>query len=130
MERSAEWMDQAEGDLAHAHYAQGGGFCDWACFSAQQASEKAVRAVLQKLGAEAWGHSVAELLGAVPGERAAPAALVEAAKELDKADIPSRSPDALPADSPRRLSSRGEAERLVAHAEGLVRFCQSLLASL
>jgi HEPN domain-containing protein len=62
MERSRDWMDQAQGDLGHAQHDLAHGFYDWACFSAQQAAEKAVKAVFQKLGAEAWGHSVADLL--------------------------------------------------------------------
>lgn len=62
MERSADWMDQAEGDLQHAHSDLKSGFYDWACFSTQQTAEKAFRAVFQKLGGEAWGHSVADLL--------------------------------------------------------------------
>lgn len=44
MERSADWIDQARGDLAHARQDLETGFYEWACFSAQQASEKAGRA--------------------------------------------------------------------------------------
>ncbi|MEM3486555.1 MAG: HEPN domain-containing protein, partial [Candidatus Methanomethyliaceae archaeon] len=62
MERSQDWMDQAEGDLVHAQNDAEHGFYDWSCFSAQQAAEKAVKAVFQRLGGEAWGHSVADLL--------------------------------------------------------------------
>lgn len=62
MERSRDWLDQAEGDLQHAQSDAEHGFYEWACFSAQQAAEKAVKAVFQKMGAEAWGHSVADLL--------------------------------------------------------------------
>jgi len=34
------------------------GIFEWACFVSQQAAEKAVKAVLQKMNATAWGHSV------------------------------------------------------------------------
>ncbi len=54
MERSADWMDQARGDLDHARSDVQGGFYEWACLSAQQAAAKAVKAVFQKLGREAW----------------------------------------------------------------------------
>ncbi len=57
MERAVDWMDQAQGDLAHAKSDVERGFYDWACFSAQQAAKKAVKAVFQKMGAEAWGPS-------------------------------------------------------------------------
>ncbi|MBI4493722.1 MAG: HEPN domain-containing protein [Chloroflexi bacterium] len=52
------------------------GFHDWACFSAQQAAEKTVKAVLQRLGAEAWGHAVFESRNSKsPVRGAAPAVL-------------------------------------------------------
>ena len=62
MERSADWMDQARGDLQHARSDVQGAFYDWACFSAQQAAEKAVKALFQRMGAVVWGYSVADLL--------------------------------------------------------------------
>lgn len=51
MERSKDWMDEAEGDLDHAKSDMERGFYNWACFSSQQASEKAVKAVFQKFNA-------------------------------------------------------------------------------
>ncbi len=50
MERSADWINEAEGDLEHAKNDVRGGFYNWACFSAQQAAKKAVKAVFQKMG--------------------------------------------------------------------------------
>ncbi|MCK4393262.1 HEPN domain-containing protein [Candidatus Bipolaricaulota bacterium] len=50
MERSADWMDTAQGDLEHAKSDVKGGFYNWACFSAQQAAEKAIKAVFQRMG--------------------------------------------------------------------------------
>ncbi len=55
-------MDQAEGDLKHALSDIEHGFYEWSCFSFQQTAEKAVKAVFQKMGAEAWGQSVSDLL--------------------------------------------------------------------
>lgn len=43
-------MVQAEGDLDHARSDMEHGYHNWACFSAQQAAEKAVKAVFQKMG--------------------------------------------------------------------------------
>lgn len=47
VERSVDWIDQAEGDLEHAKHDLKSGFYDWACFSAQQSAEKAVKAALK-----------------------------------------------------------------------------------
>lgn len=130
MERSADWMDEAEGDLEHARSDLQLGFYNWACFSAQQGAEKAVKAILQKLGADAWGHSVADLLAEVEQGRPVPAGLMDAALELDKVYISARHPDALPSGSPRRRYTRPEAERMVTYAEKILGFSQSLLSGL
>lgn len=130
MERSADWMDQAQGDLEHAKSDLAGGFYEWACFSAQQAAEKAVKALFQRWGEEAWGHSVADLLEAASGRVPVPEELKEGALELDKAYILARYPNAHPSGSPRRRYTRREAERLIDHAERILRFCENLLASL
>lgn len=127
MERSADWLDQARGDLEHARHDASAGFHDWACFSAQQAAEKAVKAVFQSMGAEAWGHSVSDLLQELSRTRPEAASLFDAALELDKAYIPARYPDAHPSGSPRRRYTKTEADRLVQHAERIVEWCAGLL---
>jgi HEPN domain-containing protein len=128
VERSADWLDQAQGDLAHAQHSMSGAFHDWACFAAQQAAEKAARAVLNRAGGETRGHSVADLLREVRGLHAVGDDLMDLALELDKVYIPARYPDAHPSGSPRRRYTRNEAERMVAHAEQIVRFCEGLLS--
>lgn len=130
MERSADWMDQAQGDLTHAKDDVGRGFYDWACFSAQQAAEKAVKAVFQKMGAEAWGHSVADLLDELAQSQHIPHELKDAALELDKAYIPTRYPNAHPSGSPRRRYTHTEAARTVTYAEKIVQFCEGLLSAI
>ncbi len=123
-------MDQAQGDLEHARHDLSAGFHDWACFSAHQAAEKAVKDVFQKLGSEAWGHSIADLLEELSTSQKVAGDLKDAGLELDKAYIPTRYPNAHPAGSPRRRYTRAEAERMVAHADQIVKFCESLLSTL
>jgi HEPN domain-containing protein len=123
-------MDQAESDLRHARSDLHGEFYDWACFSAQQAAEKAVKAVFQRMGAEAWGHSVADLLVELGRRRRVPDPLLEAALDLDKAYIPARYPNAHPSGSPRTRYTRAEAIRLIEHAAQILEFCSSLLSQL
>ncbi|MGQ9533329.1 MAG: HEPN domain-containing protein [Desulfotomaculales bacterium] len=130
MERSADWLDEAQGDLEHARNDLRTGFYNWACFSAQQAAEKAVKAVFQKLGAEAWGHSVTDLLRELGRHHPVPEELIEGALELDKAYIPARYPNAHPSGAPRRLYTAKEAQRLIAYADRIYRFCADLLPTL
>jgi len=128
MERSADWIAQARGDLEHARHDLAGAYFEWACFSAQQAAEKAVKAVFQKLGSEAWGHSVADLLQELERSQTVPQVLKDAALELDKAYIPARCPNAHPTGSPRTRYTRTEGERMLAHADRIVKFCEDLLS--
>ncbi len=128
MERSRDWMDQAEGDLEHAQSDMERGFYNWACFSSQQSAEKAAKAVFQKMGAEAWGHSVADLLKELSKRHPLPEELMNGALELDKAYIPTRYPNAHPSGSPRGRYTKEEASRLIAHAEKIVKFCADLLS--
>jgi HEPN domain-containing protein len=128
MERSADWMDQAEGDLEHARSDLKGGFYDWACFSSQQAAEKALKAVFQKLGAEAWGHSVADLLEELSKSRRIPEELMDLALELDKVYISARYPNAHPSGSPRKRYTKNEAQRIVEYAGRIVNFCKGILS--
>lgn len=100
---------------------------NWACFSAQQASEKAVKAIFQKMRAEAWGHSVADLLEELSSSYRLPGGLRDAALELDKAYIPARYPNAHPSGSPKNRYTREEARRLIGHAAKIVKFCSDLL---
>jgi len=121
-------MDQAERDLEHARNDMKHGFYEWACFSSQQAAEKAVKAVFQKIGAEAWGHSVADLLGELSKRYQVPEKLINGGLELDKAYIPTRYPNAHPSGSPRTRYIETEARRLISYAEEIINFCADLLS--
>lgn len=130
MERSQDWLDDARGDLEHARSDQERRYYNWACFSAQQAAENAIKAVFQKMGAEAWGHSVADLLSALAQRREVPQVLIDRGLELDKAYIPTRYPNAHPSGSARSRYTATEAERLIDHAREIIQFCESLLSQM
>jgi HEPN domain-containing protein len=128
MDRSKDWLDEAERDLEHAKSDILGGYYNWACFSAQQSAEKAVKAVFQKMSAEAWGHSVADLIMELSKRCEVPERLIDRALELDKAYIPTRYPNAHPSGSAGSKYTREEAKRLLRYAEEIVKFCSGLLS--
>jgi HEPN domain-containing protein len=128
VERSADWMAQAKRDLENARYEVKGGFYEWACFLSQQAAEKAVKAVFQRLGAEAFGRSVAGLMQRLGKKFKIERELVDIARELDKAYIPTRYPNASPEGAPYKLYTKREASRLIEHASRIVRRCEDLLS--
>jgi len=66
LNRSEDWFKQAVRDLEKARDSQAECRHEWACFVAQQATEKAVKAAHLYHGQEAWGHVVAKLLTKLP----------------------------------------------------------------
>jgi HEPN domain-containing protein len=96
--RARDWLAQAERDLEQARDSQAAGRHEWACFAAQQSAEKAVKALHQALGQEAWGHVVARLLRELPVE--VPEHLIEKAKVLDNFYIATRYANGHPEGAP------------------------------
>lgn len=107
MERSADWMYEAERDLEHARHDAAAEFHNWACFSAQQGAEKAVNAVFQKMGSEAWGHSVAGLLRELSTRKPIPQGLMEMAQErIRPTSLPATPMPSLPVPPANSITER------------------------
>ncbi|MGQ9525155.1 MAG: HEPN domain-containing protein [Armatimonadota bacterium] len=122
--RYCDWLKQAEADLRHARNALADGDYEWSCFAAQQAGEKALKALYLKLGMEAWGRTVAILLGKLSQNRQVPQELADCAKMLDKHYILTRYPNGFDSGAPTDFYTRGEAQTAVECAEKLVGFCR------
>ena len=97
---------------------------EWAAFAAQQAAEKAVKALFQSLGGEARGHSVTQLLAALPSAVRPSDDAIEAAKELERHYIGPRYPNSYPEGAPGDFYTAAEAQRAIAAAERVVEHCQ------
>lgn len=123
VERSTDWLNQAKRDLKQAKSSLKSEFYEWACFASQQAANKAVKALIQSRGGEAWGHSVAALIDATP-ENVRPSYLRDKALELDQAYVPSRYPNAHPVGFPGSSYTKTMAERLIGYAKEIVDFCE------
>lgn len=81
-DRSRDWLTQARRDLDQAKDSRRAARHEWACFAAQQAAEKAVKALHLHCGQEAWGRVAAKLLQELPAGVSATSELV------DKAPVP------------------------------------------
>jgi len=126
MRRPGDWFRQAELDRAAAVDARGQRHFEWACFAAHQAAEKAVKAVHQAAGVEAWGHSVAALLAGLDD---VPSTVTDAAKGLDKHYIPARYPDAHPEGAPGDVYTDREAALALDDLERVMEYARSRLSS-
>ncbi len=86
--------------MASAETMLANGFFEWTCFASQQGAEKAVKAVFQKMGAAAWGHSLLELLKLLASKVAITEELLDCARILDRFYIPTRHPNSFESGSP------------------------------
>jgi len=123
--RAKDWMRQALKDLGHAERSLQFGDYEWACFAAQQAAEKAVKALYESRNMEVWGHSVSRMLESLPEDLRPEVDLIERAKELDRHYIPTRYPNFHSEGAPLDYYTKRDAERAVEIAREVIEFCRS-----
>ena len=121
-------MEQSKRDLQMAGQAAASGFPEWACFIAQQAAEKAIKAVYQKRGGVGWGNSVSDLLQGLPGDCTIPSDLSTVARNLHRWYIQARYPDGFPQGKPGDYVDTEDANDAICGAGRILQFCESLLA--
>jgi HEPN domain-containing protein len=126
VDRSRDWLRQAERDLEQANASRDDQRHEWACFAAQQAAEKAVKALHLHLGQEAWGHVVARLLGELPAE--VDRSLVEKAKVLDNFYVGTRYPNGHPEGSPFEHYGEIQSGEAIRYASEILAFVRAQMA--
>ena len=133
MNRSADWLHQAQADLAQARLSADAGHHEWACFASHQAAEKALKALHLFHGQQSWGHGLGRSLRDLPQEVRRPLAqqvadLEDRLRVLDALYIPTRYPDSLPEGAPTDHFGRLQSQDAIAHASALVAAIRSSLA--
>jgi len=116
------WYGQARFDLEAARASAAAGHYEWACFQAQQGTEKALKAVLLRQGKRQFlSHSVHDLLEEV--QKLAPEfGTVSEARRLDEYYIPTRYPNGLPGTVvPHDFYSEKEAQECLDLAEPVLK---------
>ena len=124
--RAGDWLKQAERDLEQARASQADGRHEWACFAAQQAAEKAAKALHLARGQEAWGHIVADLLAELPG--AVPPGLIDKGKVLDNLYMPTRYPNGHPAGAPFEHYGPIQSGQAIQYAGEILDFVRTQMA--
>lgn len=123
------WLATAEQDLATARWLQGGEYFNTACFQAQQASEKALKAFLFGQGERGVrGHATLELLNRCVEFRPDFEALRQHCRVLDRHYIPTRYPDALPDSTPHEAFGPEDADDAIRRAEAILQAVRDALS--
>ncbi len=121
-ERSRDWLKQAEHDLDKAKLDRQWNYFEWACFTAHQVAEKAVKAVYYAHHGEARGPGVRELL--ISLKLSASDVVKRHATYLDRFYIPTRYPNGLPSGVPHEYFSEDDADSAIEAAEAVIEWCR------
>lgn len=127
-DRSRDWFNQAVRDLEQASDSRQAGRHEWACFAAQQAAEKSVKALHQSLGQEGWGHVVARLLSELPKGIELPEELIDKGRVLDNFYIPTRYANGHPEGAPFEHYGPIQSEEAIRYASEIVEFVRLQMA--
>ena len=123
------WLKQALHDRDAARLNRDHGFHEHACFVAQQAAEKALKAFLYARGqGPVIGHSTLVLSQEAGGLESAFIGLGDACRRLDQLYIPTRYPNGLPAGVPHDFYDRGLADTALADLDTVITCVQRFVS--
>ena len=118
-----EWMNRARSNLAMAKLETEGIYLEDLCFNAQQAVEKAIKALLMKLDVEfPYVHDIAQLVTLLERPVQEIPGFVREAEQLTQFAVFSRYPGLAPP------IKRQEYDEAVATAEQVVRWIEGLIS--
>jgi HEPN domain-containing protein len=120
--RVEDWLRQAEKDLKHARNSIASQDFEWACFAAQQAAEKALKALYQQLGGEFIGYSLLKMMRELPADSRPAEPLQARAAALDKLYIPTRYPNGFDSGAPSDYFDTADAGKAVDDAQAVIEF--------
>lgn len=128
MNRAGDWLRQAERDLQAAVVSAAADHHEWTAFQAQQAGEKAVKALVQARHGAARGHSITAILQQLSASLPVPDAMLDAARALDQVYVTARYPNGFAAGAPTDYFTPRTSEELLDHGRRLVAFCRDTIS--
>ena len=126
--RALDWLKQADRDFEQTMDSGHADRHEWACFAAQQAAEKAVKALHLHAGQKACGPVIAQLLEELPETVDVPELLVEKGSVLDNFYVPSRYPNGHSTGAPFEHYSQLQSEVAIRHAREIIEFARAQMA--
>ncbi|MBW2370150.1 MAG: HEPN domain-containing protein [Deltaproteobacteria bacterium] len=130
MDRSKDWLRQAKRDLERATIDIKYAFFEWACFTSQQAAEKAIKAVFQAQNMSVRGHSTVKMLEGLKDQMDLSEEIFHAARVLDRYYIESRDPNGFPEGSPMDFFDKKIADEAYDAASQILRWSENTICRL
>lgn len=127
MDRSADWLRQAKRDREKAKLDVEHSYYEWACFTSQQAAEKAVKALYQAFNRSIRGHSTLKMLEGLRDCTEISEDLLHEARILDRYYMESRYPNGFPEGSPFDYFDEKIAKEAYDAAGKILRFCEDTI---
>ncbi len=128
--RGMDWLRQAKRDLEKARTDFDHSYYEWACFTAQQAAEKALKALYLLMNSYVRGHSAVKMLEGLKERLDVPEDLLHLARILDRYYIQSRYPNSFPEGAPQDYFDRQIAEEAYNASGKIIGFCEDLVRGL
>lgn len=128
MNRYLDWWEQALRDREKAEFDLRHAYFEWACFTAQQSAEKAIKALCMYSGIDPWGHSLLSILKALKRTGfEIPSQIENSARRLDFYYIPTRYPNGLPAGKPAEYYTQDEAMEALSACDSILEWCKTYI---
>jgi HEPN domain-containing protein len=132
IEEARRWLATAEDDLDSARILKKEGKFAHSCFHAQQAGEKAIKAVWYFADADPWGHSIKKLIEDLQEVNArlfrSVKPLIQSGAVLDRFYVPTRYPNGLPEITPKEAFFNEDAEASLKSSAAILRKVRSLIS--
>ncbi|MCS7192932.1 MAG: HEPN domain-containing protein [Armatimonadetes bacterium] len=129
MQRTEDWMREAEAELQAARDLMAHSHWSWCCFTCQQSAEKALKAIGEHFRQNLVGHNLNLLLRDLQGFVAIPEDVRQACARLNRYYIPTRYPNAFDRGAPVDQFFEGDAREALQDAELVLEFARRVITA-
>jgi HEPN domain-containing protein len=129
MQRTQDWLREAEAELHAAQDLFAHGHWSWCCFTCQQAAEKALKALGEHFRSPQAGHNLNLLLQAVEVNVSISQRIRQACAHLNRYYIPTRYPNAFDRGAPAEQFFEADARQALDDVQEVVKFARGVVGS-
>lgn len=127
MQRVCDWLREAQAELDAAHDLYRSKHWSWCCFTSQQATRKALKAICECFRTPQFGHNLNLLLDAVSNHVTMSDPVRRACARLNRYYIPTRYPNAFDRGAPADQFFEEDAHQALEDAEEVIKFAEGII---